>query len=111
MLAGTEPPLAERVTIAGRPHLHLAAPIRDQGVTVAYAQSLFELSQQAVSAIQKGKLKIAVDKLNKSLERTDGCVLRGSPDGNGPERDWITDCDSQAVIYQLLSDARAALTE
>ena len=42
--------------------------------------------------------------------RTDGCVLRGDPDGNGPGRDWITDCTAQTEAYNLLTDALDALT-
>ena len=50
-----------------------------------------------------------MDKIDKSIERADGCVLRGGPDGNGPGRDWITDCDEQALLFTCLTLARGAL--
>jgi len=65
---------------------------------------------QATAAIQAGRLTKAQDKLQKAIKRTDGCVLRGEPDGNGPGRDWITDCEAQVEAYNLLNDALAALT-
>ena len=54
---------------------------------------------QAIVAIQNDDLATAVDKLTKATGRTDGCVLRGTPDDNGSSRDWITDCDAQAEVY------------
>lgn len=57
---------------------------------------------QAVRALQKNKLATAIDKLEKSIARTDGCALSGAPDGNGPGRDWITDCTAQAEVYDAL---------
>lgn len=60
--------------------------------------------------IQKGKIDNAIGKLNQALERTDGCALRGSPDGNGKGMDWITDCGAQAMLYGLLQEAINALT-
>ncbi|NUQ44991.1 MAG: hypothetical protein HUU22_03045 [Phycisphaerae bacterium] len=65
---------------------------------------------QAISAIQSGETQVAIHKLNQAIMRTDGCALRGAPDGNGPSRDWITDCTDQAVVYQYLQDALNALT-
>lgn len=65
---------------------------------------------QAVEAINAGDIAAAVDKLQKALERTDGCALRGTPDGNGPGRDWITDCAQQTELYRLLTEALNALT-
>jgi len=41
------------------------------------------ISSAALVAIQAGDIAEAVNKLEKALARTDGCVLRGSPDGNG----------------------------
>ncbi len=70
---------------------------------------LKELSK-AVQEIQKGKPDEAIKKLNKVIERTDGCVLRGSPDGNGKGRDWITDCDEQTLVYQALVAALGAIS-
>jgi len=44
------------------------------------------------------------------IERTDGCILRGSPDGNGGGRDWITDCAVHATLHEQLTAALYALT-
>lgn len=57
----------------------------------------------AIGDLQEGLVGDAIDKLNKAIGRTDGYPLRGSPDGNGPSRDWITDCDAQTTIYDLLN--------
>jgi uncharacterized protein YjbI with pentapeptide repeats len=65
---------------------------------------------QATTAIQGGDLAEARLKLHQAIERTDGCVLRGIPDKNGPGRDWITDCAAQREAYRLLNDALAALS-
>ena len=64
---------------------------------------------QAMLAIQEGDLETARHKLGQALGRCDGCVLRGSPDGNGPGRDWITDCTAQTEVYPLLLDALEAI--
>ena len=71
--------------------------------------ALLNVLIQAVVAIQEGDLAEAIDKLRKAIVRTDGCALRDAPDGNGPGRDWITDCDAQAAAYTLLTDALNAL--
>ena len=47
--------------------------------------------------------------VEKALARTDGCALNGAPDGNGPGRDWITDCAEQLAVYASLSEALDAL--
>ena len=65
---------------------------------------------QATIAIQDGDLAEAVNKLQKAILRTDGCVLRGAPDGGGSSRDWITDCEEQAVVYASLNSALDALS-
>ena len=65
---------------------------------------------QAIAALQDDDVAKAIDKLEKAIERTDGCALRMSPDGNGNGRDWITDCTAQAEVYQMLNDALGALT-
>jgi hypothetical protein len=43
------------------------------------------------------------------IERTDGCALRGAPDGNGKWRDWIVACEYQEQVYPLLLDALNAI--
>ena len=73
-------------------------------------KALQNFLSQAIAALQAGDLEGAVLKITQALERTDGCVLRGSPDGNGPGRDWITDCGAQTAVYDDLAAALAALT-
>ena len=58
--------------------------------------------KNATKDLQRGNICKAIDDLNKALERTDGCALRGSPDGNGSGRDWVIDCDAQHGIYNAL---------
>ena len=66
---------------------------------------------QAIVAIQEGDLAKAIDKLEKAITRTDGCVLSGTPDVTGGERDWITDCGAQSMVYAQLNSALKALTQ
>ncbi len=73
-------------------------------------KALCNFLTQAIIAIQKDDNAKAIDKLNKSIDRVDGCALRGAPDGNGPGMDWVIDCDPQIDIYNLLVAAKAALT-
>jgi hypothetical protein len=47
----------------------------------------------------------------QAIERTDGCVLRASPDGNGSGRDWVIDCAAQAALYEKLTAALDALRQ
>ena len=68
---------------------------------------------QAIKDIQDGKIEQAggaLFKIDLALERTDGCVLRGEPDGNGPGLDWITDCVDQVLVYAFLILAKEALS-
>jgi hypothetical protein len=63
----------------------------------------------AVVALQSGDVTAARHQLEQAIARTNGCALRGTPDGNGPSRDWITTCEGQSEIYPLLVDALAAI--
>jgi hypothetical protein len=65
---------------------------------------------QAIAALQDGEVDEARKKLTKTLERTDGCALRKIPDGDGQDRDWVTDCAAQAILYPILTVALDALT-
>jgi hypothetical protein len=51
----------------------------------------------------------AADLIEKTLERTDGCTERGSPDPKGVGRasaaDYIVDCSAQGSLYSLLNEA------
>jgi hypothetical protein len=67
---------------------------------------------QAIAALQEEPPDIdqAISKLDQAIARTDGCVLRGEPDGAGPGRDWITDCVDQESVYWLLKNALDAIS-
>lgn len=67
--------------------------------------ALIQHLSQAVIALQVGDLIDAAHKLEQAISRVDGCAARGSVDGNGPSRDWITTCAAQNQIYPLLLDA------
>lgn len=73
--------------------------------TAGNQNALSNFLLQAVLAIQEGDIEEAANKLNSALARTDGCILRQGPDANGPGRDWVTDCDEQEEIYDLLTSA------
>lgn len=90
---------------------NIVSPLPPTSVTTGGNQQAFlNFLTQATVAIQSGDVVTARNKLQDAIERTDGCVLRGTPDGNGPGRDWLTDCPAQFVVYELLSAALGALT-
>lgn len=53
----------------------------------------------------------AIDQLNSILGKTDGCAERGTPDtiGSGYTPDWITTCESQALIDPHIRELIATL--
>lgn len=104
----TEEPLPEDEILEASDLVFNLAPgqVTTRGNQVALLNHL----RQAVAAIQIGDLDEAIHKLETSISRTDGCPERGSPDGNGPGRDWITDCDAQNQIYPLLVSALDSLS-
>jgi hypothetical protein len=65
---------------------------------------------QALAALQAGQTSLAVTKIEQALSRTDGCELRGRPDGSGPGMDWITTCDAQGPVYAALESSLSAVT-
>jgi len=73
-------------------------------------QALTSFLTQAASALQQGDLAAARDRLAHAVVRTDGCALRGAPDGKGQGCDWLTDCADQQLVYGLIDGALAALT-
>ena len=86
----------------------IVAALPPGSVTTAGNQNAFgNHLANAMKQLQKGKVSKAIDDLNKAIERTDGCALRGSPDGNGKGMDWISDCDAQDAIYALLTSVVA----
>jgi hypothetical protein len=73
-------------------------------------QAFSNFLTQALRGIQSGDTALAQQKLADAISRTDGCALRGSPDTNGPGRDWVTSCAGQTNIYSQLVAALNALT-
>ncbi len=59
----------------------------DDVTTKGNQNALTNFLSQTALAIQEGDLAEARNKLQKAIGRTDGCVLRGTPDGNGPGLD------------------------
>lgn len=79
-------------------------------VTTAGNQQAFTaFLAQVLAAVEAGDPQEAINKLQKAMVRTDGWVLRGAPDENGPGRDWITDRDAQLETYAKLKAALDAL--
>ncbi len=99
---------AETTTMEG---LNLVVELPPTTVTTTGNQTAMgNFHTQAIAALQAGDVQEAINKLNKAISRTDGCVLRGAPDGSGPGRDWITDCAAQEELYWLLMDALDAIS-
>jgi hypothetical protein len=63
----------------------------------------------AAMALQEGDIGSARHHLAQAIARTDGCALRGSPDGNGSGRDWLVTCEAQNQVYSFLRNAAGAL--
>jgi hypothetical protein len=72
--------------------------------------ALTQFLSQVVSATQSGNTRLAIERLNDAISRTDGCSTTGAPDAAGPGRDWVTGCDAQATILPLLKAALQSLT-
>lgn len=87
----------------------LVALMNDAITNSGNQRALSNFLLQAIQAVQDGDIATAIAKLDSAIARTDGCPLRGAPDGNGPGRDWITDCDAQQTAYDALTDARDVL--
>ena len=81
----------------------------DQVTTRGNRTAMQNFLTQALAGLDAGDLDEARKKVAAAIERTDGCVLRQAPDGNGPDRDWIVDCGAQDVLFELLSAALAAI--
>jgi hypothetical protein len=83
----------------------------DQVTTRGNRQALQNFLNQALAALLAGDLDEARSKLMQAIERTDGCVLRGSPDGNGSGRDWVIDCAAQTTLHEKLTSALNVLMQ
>jgi PKD domain len=71
--------------------------------------AFIQFLSHAVVALQKGDLDGARKQVEHAISRTDGCALQGSPDGNGPGRDWIATCEAQEQVYPALVFALAEI--
>jgi len=71
--------------------------------------ALIQFLSNASAALNIGDLTAARKQLQQAISRTDGCALRGAPDGNGSGRDWVSSCSAQSQIYPLLLDALNAI--
>lgn len=90
----------------------ILSALSDTAVTTGGNQNaLLNSLTQAATALEAGDIEEAINKLTKAIIRTDGCILRGEPDGNGPGRDWVTNCGAQEELYDLLTAALDAITE
>ena len=87
----------------------IGAMPREQVTTRGNQNALQNFLTQTLDALHRGDVEHARDKLAKSINRIDGCALRGRPDGDGDQRDWVTDCAAQAAVYPLLTNALGAL--
>jgi len=87
----------------------IGAMPREQVTTRGNQNALQNFLTQTLDALHRGDVEHARDKLAKSINRIDGCALRGRPDGDGDQRDWVTDCAAQAAVYPLLTNAFGAL--
>lgn len=77
-------------------------------VVIAFIQTA-EASSDPV--VINAAYQSAIDQLNSILDKTDGCAERGTPDtiGSGYTPDWITSCESQALIDPLIRELIASL--
>jgi K319L-like, PKD domain len=87
----------------------VAALPRSQITQQGNRKDFENLLRMAARDIRDGDIAGAIDQLNQAIIRTDGCALRGTPDGSGPGFDWISDCTAQAPIYDDLTAALTAL--
>ena len=70
-----------------------------------HRKAFTHLLDKSITATQRGDFSHAAHKLTRAIIRTDGCSLRGAPDGRGSGMDWVTNCPAQAVLYTDLTNA------
>jgi len=92
--------------------LNIIVALRPGSVTNSGNQRALEnMLSQATESLQDDppNFNKARKKLVDAIERTDGCVLRGTPDltggGSMPKADTVNNCADQGLIYPLLDDA------
>ena len=84
--------------------------------TPGHRNNLTNRIASASRAIQTGRMQQAESRLDRAIDRTDGCELRGEPDprapgGDGPKRDWIVNCTDQEMLYAPLDSAMEAISQ
>ena len=84
---------------------------RPEYTTRGHRRHLLRLIRRAGTQIQNGNVEQALNRIDRSIRRVDGCAINGVPDGPGPGRDWVVDCPAQLEIHGYLTSARAALTD
>lgn len=96
----------ERIVLADQ----IVADLSQGDVTTGGNQKAFRnFLKQAVVALQADDVVEAIDKLEKAIERADGCAERDNVDGNGNGRDWITSCAKQIAVNDYLNEALTVL--
>ncbi len=66
-------------------------------------QAFTNLISQAIATLESGNIKNALHKIESARSRTDGCIIDGSPDSNGPQSDWVINCSTQPGFYFRLN--------
>ena len=56
-------------------------------MTTGNQQALSNFLCQAIQRVQSGDVAGAIDKIQKAIERTDGCPKHGEPDGSRSK--WV----------------------
>jgi hypothetical protein len=90
--------------VAGLPD----SSIRTKGNRTA----LWNFLQQARANAQSGNTAQAKRMLQKALERTDGCTIRGAPDTQAVAplaKDYIVNCPDQELVYALINEELSAI--
>lgn len=72
-------------------------------------KALLNYLAAAAKAVQRPDYEKAIERIEFALQRTDGCVMNGIPDGNGVGRDWVETCAAQLEIDRCLGEALGAL--
>ena len=95
---------------------YVAALPTENVTTKGNKTALDQFLKQACAHVQKGNPDKAIEKFQAVIDRADGCVLRGSPDGGNPVpgmpplKDYVIDCGDQERIYGLLQAAIDSLS-
>jgi len=69
--------------------------------------ALVNFLEKVRASAQLGNMDQAKKMLQKALERTDGCVLRGVPDTQAVAplaKDYIVNCPDQELVYALINE-------